>query len=125
MSEGTKFDTDKSPLDLIDHQSLTAVANVFGFGAKKYGRFNFKNGIKYSRLIAAAYRHLGAFNSGEDLDPESLHNHIAHLGCCVLMLLEMQRRHPNLDDRYKPEATTLKEEAPSSWSDQVKIISKN
>lgn len=98
---GTKFDQNKVPMDLLSHKALEEIANVFGFGAKKYARFNYRKGLDYSRIIASAYRHLGAFNSGEDLDPESGLPHLGHLGCCVVMLLDMVREHPELDDRYK------------------------
>lgn len=102
MSQGKKNDAEKVPMDLLSHEALVEIAKVFGFGAKKYARHNYRGGIAYSRLVAAAYRHLGAFNSGEDVDPESGLPHVAHLGCCVVMLLDMLREHPELDDRYKP-----------------------
>jgi dATP/dGTP diphosphohydrolase len=99
--EGVKFDTDKVPMELLSHEALTQIAKVLGYGASKYGRYNYKAGMKWSRIIGAAYRHLGAFNSGEDLDPETQLSHVAHLGCCVIMLLDYIKYHPELDDRYK------------------------
>lgn len=95
-----KNDSDKVPMELLSHGALLEISKVFGHGAKKYGRFNYKSGLNYSRIIGAAYRHLGAFNSGEDLDPESGLSHIAHLGCCVIMLLDYIQEHPEMDDRY-------------------------
>lgn len=100
-AEGKKFDSDKAPMELLSNQALVEIAKVFGHGAKKYGKFNYKAGLSWGRVIGAAYRHLGAFNSGEDLDPESGLSHIAHLGCCVIMLLDYIKDHPELDDRYK------------------------
>lgn len=101
MSGGKKDDSGKAQMDLLSHEALEEIARVFGYGASKYGRFNYREGIKYSRLVAAAYRHLGRFNSGEDLDPETGLSHAAHLCCCGIMLLDMLREHPDLDDRYK------------------------
>lgn len=98
---GKKFDSGKAPMELLSHQALLQIAKVFGHGAEKYGRYNYRAGLSWSRVIGAAYRHLGAFNSGEDLDPESGLSHIAHLGCCVIMLLDYVKDNPNLDDRYK------------------------
>lgn len=98
---GLKYDAEKAPMELLDNYPLTQIANVFGFGANKYGRFNYKKGIAWNRLISAAYRHLGAFNAGEDLDPESKLHHLAHLGCCIFMLLEYTKTHPELDNRYE------------------------
>jgi hypothetical protein len=104
--EGKKFDNGKPPMELLSNQALVEIAKVFGKGAEKYGRYNYKNGIAWTRIIGAAYRHLGAFNSGEDLDPETGLSHIAHLGCCVVMLLDYINDHPELDDRYKAKKPT-------------------
>lgn len=101
MSKGKKFDKGKAPMELLSHHALTQIAEVFGHGTVKYGRFNYRGGIAWTRVIGAAYRHLGAFNSGEDLDPESGLNHIAHLSCCAIMLLDFLKEHPELDDRYR------------------------
>lgn len=109
MSEGgIKHDGGKIPLELLDRVPMEAIAEVFDFGAKKYGRYNYKKGLAYSRLIGAAQRHLTAFNSGEDLDLESGKSHLAHLGCCIFMLLEQLKSHPELDDRYKKSSSDSK-----------------
>jgi len=42
-----------------------------------------------------------AFNDGEDKDPESGLSHLAHSLCCLMFLLEFEKTHPELDDRYK------------------------
>ncbi len=55
--------------------------------------------MAYSRLIGALLRHIFAFMLGENIDGESKKKHLAHAGCCLLMLMEMDRHHPNLDDR--------------------------
>jgi hypothetical protein len=98
---GTKYDGGKPPLDLIDPEYLEGLARVLGFGAKKYAAHNWRGGINYSRLIAAAYRHLGAINKGEDIDPESGESHVYHLACCNMFLASMMTHRPDLDDRYK------------------------
>ena len=98
---GTKHDAGKPPMELLSHHALVEIAKVFGEGAKKYERFNYRGGIAFNRLIGAAHRHLGAFSAGEDLDPETGLSHVAHLGCCAIMLLDMLREHPELDDRYR------------------------
>ena len=100
-SKGTKYDQAKPPMSLLDAKFLEGVASVLGFGANKYAAHNWRNGIHYSRLISAAYRHLGAINMGEDTDPESGLSHSYHLGCCVMFLSEMMRTRPDLDDRWK------------------------
>lgn len=100
-NEGNKFDAAKPPMALLDPSFLEGVASVLGFGANKYAAHNWRNGIHYSRLISAAYRHLGAINKGEDVDIESGLPHAYHLGCCVMFLASMMETRPDLDDRWK------------------------
>lgn len=102
MSTGRKDDKGKVPMELLSHKALMEVAEVFGYGANKYGKYNYRSGMDWSRIIGAAYRHLGAFNSGEDLDRETGLSHASHLACCAIMLLDHVRDHKALDDRYKP-----------------------
>lgn len=108
---GKKYDSAKPPMDLIPSEAQLEEARVFGFGAGKYGRFNYCEGIQYTRLIAAAERHLAAIKSGEDVDPESGFKHWAHVRCCMSMLARMELLHPELDDRYKVPATVRELEA--------------
>lgn len=103
---GTKHDDNKVRLDLLPPESLEEIAKVLTFGARKYASFNWCKGISFSRLIGAALRHMFAWIRGEDADPESGLSHLAHLGCCVLFLLWMQKHRPDLDDRFKPSAST-------------------
>lgn len=101
LQVGTKYDEDKPPMALLDPEFLEGLARVLGFGANKYAPHNWRNGILCSRLISAAYRHLGAINKGEDIDSESGQSHVYHLGCCVMFLASMIEHRPELDDRYK------------------------
>lgn len=100
---GIKHDQNKSRLDLIDAEFLEGLGHVLRFGANKYATHNWRGGINYSRLIGAAYRHLGAINRGEDIDGESSMPHIYHLACCVMFLAAMMRHRPDLDDRWRPD----------------------
>lgn len=101
---GNKADDGKSRIDLVDAEFLEGLGNVLAFGANKYSAHNWRGGIAISRLMGAAYRHLGAINRGEDTDPESGHPHIYHLACCVMFLSWMMKHRPDLDDRYKNNA---------------------
>lgn len=99
-NEALKYDSGKPGMDLLPVEAKKAIAEVFDFGAKKYARHNWRNGFNYSRLIAACERHLDAFNDGEDLDPESGKSHLAHAGCCLMMLLESVVKGYGTDDRH-------------------------
>lgn len=101
LTQGVKYDQDKPPMALLDAEYLEGVASVLGFGAAKYAAHNWRHGISYSRLISAAYRHLGAINKGEDIDEESGLSHSYHLGCCTMFLASMMNHRPDMDDRYK------------------------
>lgn len=98
---GLKNDQGKPRLDLIPAEALNELGRVLGFGALKYSPGNWANGIHYSRLIAAALRHVSAFNSGENLDPESGLSHIGHALCCLSFLAWMRTHRPDLDDRWE------------------------
>lgn len=97
---GRKFDKGKVPLDLLPKAALIEVAKVLDFGARKYAPYNWAKGMAYSRLLAAAYRHLWAFESGEDKDRETSVSHLAHAVCCILFLLSYRIFNLGLDDRF-------------------------
>ena len=97
-----KFDQDKLPLHLLSTEAMNQTAAVLKFGAIKYAEHNWRKGFTWSRPLSAAMRHLTAFNNGEDTDPESGLSHLAHAACCIMFLLEFEKTHKELDDRYKP-----------------------
>lgn len=98
---GIKHDTGKPPITLLDRDFLEGTAQVMRFGAEKYGRHNWCKGISHTRLADAAMRHLIAWASGEDIDPESGLPHIDHAAASINMLRGNQRLHPGMDDRYR------------------------
>jgi len=97
-----KFDDGKLPLHLLSTEAMNQTAAVLAFGADKYAEHNWRKGFAWSRPLAAAMRHITAFNAGEDKDPESGLSHLAHAACCIMFLLEFEKTHQELDDRYKP-----------------------
>lgn len=101
FKQGMKFDDEKPRMDLLSAEALREIAKVMTFGAKKYGDHNWRKGLAWSRVIAAALRHLTSFNAGEDKDKETGLSHLAHAGCCIMFLLEYEKSRKNFDDRYK------------------------
>lgn len=72
---------------LIPVEALAEIARVYGYGAKKYEPNNWRRGYTWSLSYSAMQRHLNAFWSGEELDPESGLPHLAHAGFHILTLL--------------------------------------
>lgn len=106
QTQAVKFDENKLPLHLLSTEALLQTAAVLKFGADKYAAHNWRGGFAWSRPLAAAMRHILAYNAGEDKDPESGLSHLAHAACCIMFLLEFEKTHPELDDRYKPNVQT-------------------
>ena len=83
--EGKKFDGDKPMFNLIVPEYLNGIAKVLTMGAQKYDVNNWQK-IDSDRYIAALYRHLIAYHSGEKVDLESGFNHMLHIACNAMFL---------------------------------------
>ena len=112
LAGGLKFDGDKPRMDLLDAEALEELTKVLTFGAKKYADENWRKGISFRRLLAAALRHVFAFMRGEDKDPETGLSHMAHAMCCAMFVIWMQRHRPDMDDRYKRDINEPSESKP-------------
>ena len=86
--------------DLIPTEPEKWLARVYGMGAAKYDDHNWRKGYAWSLSYAAMMRHLNAFWSGEDLDPESGLPHLAHAAWHCFTLMTFMTEHPEKDDRY-------------------------
>lgn len=101
ISSATKHDQEKNRLELIPVSGIYGIGRAMTFGAKKYSENNWANGFDYTRLCGSAMRHLVAWMSGEDKDPESGLSHLDHLGACVVMLIAHETEGLGNDDRRK------------------------
>ena len=97
----TKNDTDKPDVSLIPEIAMNELAYALMLGENKYGRYNYCKGMKITRLIAAAIRHLNKINNGEDMDPESGHSHWGNVMACCTMALRQIELGTITDNRYK------------------------
>jgi len=97
-----KFDATKVRVDLLPIEPMMQVADVFGFGAKKYFANSYRNGetVVWSRTYGSVLRHLFAFWKGEDTDPESGLPHLAHAGTQLFILMEHTTHNKDKDDRF-------------------------
>jgi hypothetical protein len=88
---GSKHDSGKPLMGAVPPNALLAVAKVLTFGAQKYGRGNWQQVENAeTRYMDAALRHINAYQRGEQLDPESGENHLAHAVCSLMFILEKE-----------------------------------
>ena len=99
--EAHKDDQGKVRMDLVHGDFVEEVAKVLTFGANKYAEHNWRKGFKWSRVMAACFRHLYAWMRGEDKDPETGLSHLSHAACCLMFLIVFEKRNAGEDDRSK------------------------
>lgn len=100
--QASKFDTGKRR-NLAPIRAVNAMNDVFTYGAEKYsaGNWHSGDGFDWDRLEDSAQRHFDSFRLGEDNDPETGLPHLAHMMCCVAMLLEHQLTGHGKDTRTR------------------------
>ena len=100
--KAVKHDNGKIRMELLPPNALEEIAKVFTFGANKYEEWNYikGEGLSYSRVYGAALRHLNAWYKGELTDKETNESHLAHAGCCIMMLMELEK-FKNKNDKPK------------------------
>lgn len=104
MDQAIKHDTDKNRLELLSPLWLFGVGRVLTFGARKYADFNWAkgDGLKLTRTLGAALRHIFAVLNGEDLDPESGLHHLDHASCELMFARHLwETKRETTDDRVK------------------------
>lgn len=99
--QGIKHDAGKPKFDLIPFDLMDGEQRVWEKGAKKYAPNNWRKGMPITQPLNAAMRHLTAFMTGQDLDPETQESHLDHLICCIRMAQNTMKYYPKLDDRNK------------------------
>jgi hypothetical protein len=86
---GRKFDGGKLQYGLLPPLALKATVEILTFGAEKYEPDNWKHvPDSKRRYFDAMQRHLWAWKEGEQNDPETGKNHLAHAMCCLMFLYE-------------------------------------
>lgn len=79
----------KASTACIPPAPLVLLGRVMEIGADKYGRFNWgEAGVVASVYKEAIERHLWAWYTGEDRDPESQVSHLAHVMACCSILID-------------------------------------
>lgn len=93
------YDSGKLRYDLLPPDGLEELAKVYTDGPIKYAERNWEKGMSWSRAFGSLLRHAWAWMSGEDIDPESGHHHMAHAAFRCLQLVAYSKRGVGEDDR--------------------------
>lgn len=90
----------KPQLQLLPPIFLTATARCMELGAKKYGKWNFReNKVECQTYIGAMLRHIMQYQDGEDVDPESSQSHLAHVAASAAILLDAEKNGTLINNR--------------------------
>lgn len=100
-STGGEKGTKPARYDLIPVEALEQVAMLYGKGAEKYSEHNWRKGYEWSKSYASLQRHVNAFWSGEDDDPEMQLPHLASVVFHAFTLMTFMNEQRAFDDRYK------------------------
>lgn len=105
-STGAEKGVKASRFSLIPPGPLKELAEHYGVGAEKYDEHNWAKGYEWSKSIDSLTRHLNAFQSGEDRDPETGSKHMTAVAWHAFTLMAFMDIHPGFDDRL---STLMKE----------------
>lgn len=97
--EGLRYNTGKLRYDLLHPKAQEGIVRVLTKGADKYAPRNWEKGMPWSSVTASLKRHLAAFESGEDFDPETGELHMDHIQCNAHFLSAYYKIAPQHDDR--------------------------
>ena len=102
--EASKQQKDRPSYSVLPNRALRGVIHAFRYGAKKYGRLNWRdNGdIKASIYFDAAMDHMVSWWEGEDRARDSGINHLDHAIAGLLILRDAELQGGLCDDRPLP-----------------------
>lgn len=89
-----RYNNGKPDYSLIPLAAMKEAAHVLEYGATKYAIDNWMKPTNWRVSYGCLMRHMSAWQSGEDLDPESQRNHLGHAMCNILQMLYMLENHP-------------------------------
>ena len=91
-TKGYKDVKGKLPVHLVPPEAVEAMAEVFGFGAKKYDDRNWEKGLDLELVLAAAERHILQHKKGITYDDESGLPHLYHALTDLAMIIALTSR---------------------------------
>lgn len=106
--QGARNDAGKPRFDLLPPSFLFIVTGILTAGAGKYAPRNWEKGMDWSRVIRSSLSHIFKWMLGEDLDSESGQMHLGHAAWGLMVLIEYEFTHKELDNRVKYDPETIK-----------------
>lgn len=95
-----RYNEGKPEVSQLDPSFILDLADLITKSAEKYGRGNYAKGQMFSTPFDSCMRHLLKFQSGEELDSESLKSHLLHAAANVMILYNSWKKdNPELDNR--------------------------
>jgi hypothetical protein len=89
--DGVKYDEGKPRPGLLPPVALLEISRVLEYGSRKYSDDNWRKVPgRRKRYTDAMLRHVLAWMAGAAKDEETGLRSLAHAGCCLLYLLEME-----------------------------------
>lgn len=110
MSENPKrqFGVAKPSIHFIPPAVILEEARVMQLGGSKYGPFNWNDKpVDASTYYDAAFRHMAAWYTGQNDDPESGASHLAHARACLGIILDSLMHGTLIDDRPAGRTTNV------------------
>lgn len=98
--QSMKHDSGKDPVELVPASFIREISKVLAHGAQKYERNNWTKGLPWTRILGSTLRHIYAWASKEDKDPESGLPHLAHAATNIMFLMTWSKTRKALDDRF-------------------------
>jgi hypothetical protein len=96
---GVKHDQGKADLSLIPYSAMIAEAQALMVGERKYGRYNYENGMEVTRIMSALLRHAYAYLNGEENDPVDGQPHLGSIRACTSMIIRSAELGTLIDNR--------------------------
>lgn len=103
-TKAVKYSEHKPRWHLIPWRPMQEVVRVMEAGLhegtdKERTEGDWKNGTDWCEYSDAAFRHLIAWQDGQDNDDETCRSHLGHVICCCLILMWYQIRGVGRDNR--------------------------
>lgn len=96
-----RYNNGKPEMSQLDPRFIMELAKLMTQSEKKYGKYNWALGQKYTTTYDSLNRHMTAFLTGEEIDPESGIHHLIHCASNIMIMwTSWKLDNPELDDRY-------------------------